>query len=89
MNIWNRIFFDLILFISIMVLPWWLSFFLSVYLFFIFNRYVELIFAGLLFDVLYSIEIDGFKTVWPFLLMLSIVLYISLTYLKKYLRSNV
>jgi len=54
MKISNRIFFDILLFISIAVFPWWVGTILAIWLFFVIIRYYELIFVGFLFDVLYG-----------------------------------
>jgi len=49
-----RFFFDIIFFISIMLFPWWLSFSFGVALSFYFKNFYELVFAGIIFDLLFG-----------------------------------
>ncbi len=81
MNIWNRTSSDIILFVLAVVLPWWASSFLAVYLFFLIDYYYEIIFLGLIFDILYGTD-------RPIIFITAVLLYIVLSYSKKYLRSH-
>ena len=69
------------LYVSAVTFPWWVTFALAFCLFAIFDRYYELIFLGLLFDILYG---DRF-----IISIITILLYIVLNSFKKYIRSYV
>jgi hypothetical protein len=56
-----RIFFNIILFLSVFFLPWWISILLGLIFVFIFSEYYEIIVLGLLLDSLYS-ETGSFKS---------------------------
>lgn len=84
--IWNRIFCGIVLFIVAIVSPWWLGVTLALYFFFIFNSYYELIFLGLLFDILYGFRIGESMARRLTFFLASIFLFIVLSSFKKYLR---
>ncbi len=79
MNIYDRVSFAILLFIVALLLPWWLPFVAAIYLFFILDNYYEIIGLGLVFDILYG-------TGRMLFFVTSILLYIILRYIKKYLR---
>ncbi len=86
MNIWSRVFCNVILFIFVIISPWWLGASLSLYLFFLFDKYYELIFLGLLYDVLYGIPSGGSPVNRLTFFLSFIFLYIILNSFKRYLR---
>ena len=52
---YSRIIFDIVIFISIFVLPWWAIFSIAIVaLFFTTYNYIEIIFWGALLDALYG-----------------------------------
>lgn len=87
MNIYDRIFFDITLFLFVITSPWWLAVALALYLFFKLENYLEFILAGLLFDVLYGIRIEGHIIIsQSYGFLLSFVIFIILYIFKKHLR---
>lgn len=50
----QRIFLATIFFISVFLFPWWLSASFGVVLAFRFNKFFELVFGGLFFDIFYG-----------------------------------
>jgi hypothetical protein len=87
MKIWNRVFWDFVLFLSVIVMPGWLAVGLALSLFFAFNSYYEIVFFGLFLDMLYGIGIGTAKQYIPVLFVVASFLFVILTALKKHLRS--
>jgi len=52
-NITRRLIADLILLISVVLLPWWLSAPIAIIFLFVFDSYYEILIAGLIIDSLY------------------------------------
>jgi hypothetical protein len=50
----KRVFFDILLFLSVLLLPWWASLFLAILGLFIFNKFYEYLIFGVIVFVLYS-----------------------------------
>lgn len=74
MYILKRILFTIILFVAILITPWWVAFILSLAGFFYFNSYYEAIALGALFDILYGVSGNFFLGygVFGFTLMTSV-----------------
>ncbi len=52
----KRVFFDILLFLSIFILPWWVSAFVVFVGIFVFEQFYEFIAGGILMYVLYATE---------------------------------
>ncbi len=50
----KRAFFDIVLFLSVLFLPWWASLFLAILGLFVFNKFYEYLMFGVFVFVLYS-----------------------------------
>lgn len=50
----KRFLFDIILFLALVMLPWQISFLLALVFLFYFKNYIEIIFFGLFFDIIYG-----------------------------------
>jgi hypothetical protein len=82
----KRITCDIALFISIFLLPWWLSISFATVLLFYFDSYIEAVIAALLLDLLYGAPLPvlfGFR----FVFTISVgILFLAMEPLKKRLR---
>jgi hypothetical protein len=87
MKIWNRTFWDVVLFFSVIIMPGWLTVVASLCLFFAFDSYYEIIFIGLYLDILYGIGVGLSMRPIPVLFLSVSFLFVILTALKKHLRS--
>lgn len=72
----KRVIFDVILFISVFVLPWWVSALLLFVGIFIFNNFYEFIVFSVIVFSLYSIPSDRLITSPIFFSLTIIILYI-------------
>lgn len=82
----TRIFVDIVLVVSTLVLPWWASFVLAVYLLFKFQEYLEFVFWGTIMDTMYGVG-SGFSfTENNYFFIFSLILYIILSKLKQHIR---
>lgn len=72
----KRVIFDVILFISVFVLPWWVSALLLFVGIFIFNNFYEFIVSSVIVYSLYSIPSDRLITSPIFFSLTIIILYI-------------
>jgi len=79
----KRIFFDIILFISIFVFPWWVSLFFVFIGIFIFNNFYEFIGAGIIVFALYSFPDDRLISSPVFFSLLLIISYLVLQFIKS------
>ena len=78
---------DMLLFGSVLFLPWWVGAALALVFFFFFPSYIEMLLAALLADLLYAAPTEQF---WGFQLVLSlstIAVFVFCNILKRYLRS--
>ena len=87
MKSWNRLILDILLIISVIILPWWLSFIFSIYLLFLFNNYIEFIIWGGGIDILYGVRSGSGLVDGQFFFIASLILYIILSKFKKHIRS--
>ena len=55
-----RIFFDILLFLSVLLLPWWVTLSVAVLGMTLFSRFVEVIAVGFLLDLLFGIPLHLF-----------------------------
>ena len=79
----KRVLFDILLLISVLMLPWWLSVVLALGGIFVFKNFYEFIVAGVIMYSLYAIPGTGFLSspFWfPFLIG---VLYIAIQIIKR------
>jgi hypothetical protein len=84
----NRLIADFLIFISVIVLPWWATVVFSFLAFFVFSNYFELIIFGFIFDVLYGFAGSKIIVFPPNFFVSSVILYIILTKVKEYTRLN-
>lgn len=89
MSILSRFSGNIVLFISAIIFPWWLAVALSIYLFFKFDNYIELIILGLIFDILYGVDTSDTITGLPVLSVIGLSLFIILSIFKKRMRTYV
>lgn len=78
---------DILLFGSVLFLPWWVGAALALVSFFFFPNYVEMLLAALLTDLLYAAPAERF---WGFQFVLSlsaVAVFVFCTILKRHLRS--
>ena len=79
----KRVFFDLLFFLSIFILPWWVMVLLAFIGIFIFKNFYEFILSSV---VMYSLYIIPSSKLSPFWFSLSIsIIYISIQSLKHYI----
>lgn len=82
----KRTFFNLFFLGVLLYAPWWVVFIVAVYGVFVFPWYVEILFAGLLFDILYgafSLPFFGLGIIGFFV---SLVLFFGTQKIKQNLR---
>ena len=79
----KRIIFDVVLFISVFVLPWWFSVFLLFIGIFIFNNFYEFIIASVIIYSLYAIPGNRIISSPIFFSSVLIILYIAIEYIKN------
>lgn len=56
----KRVIFDIILFLFLFILPWWVGFFMIFIGIFLFKNYIEFIVSGIIIYALYIIPGKGF-----------------------------
>jgi hypothetical protein len=79
----KRVIFDIVLFLSIFVLPWWASVFFVIIGIFIFDNFYEFIISGIIFFSLYRAPSD-IPISSPIIFSLSIsTIYIIIQYIKS------
>jgi len=79
----KRVIFDIILFVSLLILPWWVSVLLAITGIFIFNNFYEFIFSGVVVYSLFSLPSDRLIAS-PIFFSLSVVfLYIVVQIIKN------
>lgn len=79
----KRVVFDVVLFISVFVLPWWISVLLLFIGVFIFNNFYEFIIASVIIYSLYAISGDRIISSPIFFSSVLIILYITIEYIKN------
>jgi hypothetical protein len=73
----RRIFFDVLLFISVFFLPWWISLGLITVGIFIFDLYYESLIAAFIMDGLYSLFGVSFLSTFPMTVGVSALFLVS------------
>ncbi|OHA20195.1 MAG: hypothetical protein A2849_04065 [Candidatus Taylorbacteria bacterium RIFCSPHIGHO2_01_FULL_51_15] len=81
-----RIIVDLLLVLSALFLPWWLTIFCACVLFFVFERFYELFLVALFMDLLYGVPTEMFAGSEFILSILGVCLYFLLAFAKKRMR---
>lgn len=83
MSYMKRVIFDIILFLSLFVLPWWISLFLVIIGIFIFDNFYEFIVSGIIFFSLYRAGNERLISS-PIIFSLSLIIfYIVIQYIKS------
>ena len=82
----KRVIFNVLLFLSIVVCPWWVSVVLGIFTLYYFKFFNEIILYGLLMDILYG-KLSVVFSLWDYRFTLFFaVLLLSSFYLKKGLK---
>jgi len=81
----KRIYFDILLFISIFIFPWWVSFLFLIIGIFLFDNFYEFIIASLIIFIIYSPNDERLISSPLFFSSTIIVLY----FIVQYIRSNI
>ncbi|HEY5588512.1 MAG TPA: hypothetical protein VIK86_06105 [Candidatus Paceibacterota bacterium] len=79
----KRVIFDIILFISIFVLPWWVSVLLMLAGMFIFNNFYEFLVASVIIYSLFATKGDRIISSSVYFPLIIIVCYISIQVIKN------
>ncbi|MFA5773337.1 MAG: hypothetical protein WC908_01525 [Candidatus Paceibacterota bacterium] len=79
----KRVIFDIVLFLSVFIFPWWVSIFLLFIGIFIFNNFYEFIVASVIIYSLYTIPGDRIISSPIFFSSVLITLYIAIEYIKN------
>jgi hypothetical protein len=79
----KRVIFDIILFISVFIFPWWISFLFLLIGIFAFKNFYEFIIADVIIYSLYSIPGDRLITSPIFFSLVIIILYITIQIIKN------
>jgi len=81
----QRIIFDVLLFIFIFLLPWWVVLILSIIGLFLFKNYYEFLFFSIIIYVLYSIPEYTFLNNSVYVYLGIIVFYLLVQYLRRHI----
>ena len=82
----KRIFLDIFLLGAIFYAPWWLVVVIAIFGVFYFHSYYEVLFAGMLMDILYSASSGGFSFWGACGFLTSVVLFVVIERIKCELR---
>ena len=77
---------DLLLILSVFLLPWWLTLLFACLFFFVFDRFVELFALALLIDLLYGYQTPHFGNSAFMLSLLAVPLYALLSVVRHRMR---
>ncbi|MDO8564724.1 MAG: hypothetical protein Q7R88_01890 [bacterium] len=83
----QRIIADILMLVSLLLLPAWVTVCAAVVLFFYFQNYYEILLVGLLLDLFYALPVEplfGFQYVYS---IIGVVLFIGLSVIKDRLRT--
>lgn len=81
----KRVIFDIILILSVFIMPWWVSALLALGGIFVFKQFYEFIIAGIIMYSLYAIP-EGNRMSSPFWFSLSIsLIYIIVQFSKRHI----
>lgn len=81
-----RITVDILLFLSALFLPWWLVLLCASGLFFLFDRFYELLAVALLMDLLHGTSLERFSEFQFVLSAAAVVLFLLLAFVKRRMR---
>jgi hypothetical protein len=81
----KRLLVDLLLFISIFVVPWWLLVLFFLVAFFYFSLYVEFVVFSLLYFEIYGIDSPRIFGIHISIVIIALVIFIALEILSDYL----
>jgi hypothetical protein len=81
----KRFIFDLILFISVFVFPWWISLLGVIVGIFIFDDFYEYIVAGFIIFALYSVGGERFISSPIYFSLIIIISYAIIQFIKSYI----
>ena len=79
----KRVIFDIILFISVFIFPWWISALMLLIGIFIFNNFYEFIVASVINFSLYSIGDDRIISSVVYFPLIIITIYIIIQFIKS------
>lgn len=82
----KRIVFDFFLICAIFYLPWWLVAVIAVFGIFYFHSYYEVLVAGILLDILYSVSGNEFSVFSVLGFLTAIILFVAIERIKCELR---
>ena len=85
-NIIARAVTDAGLLLAVFFLPWWTALLFALVPFFAFKRFIELVLAAFLMDLLYGIRLPRFGGFEFMLSLLAILLYVAGSFLKRRMR---
>lgn len=83
---WLRVVLDILLFLSLILLPWWLTTLIVVALLFYFPKFYEAIFAGFFMDAVFATSTSTLADFQFFFTTLYILLFIIFEVLKPHIR---
>jgi len=81
----KRIFLGIALLLSILYFPWWITLLVSLIGFLAYPSYPEALFAGLAFDMLYSMPVPGLWGFRSFGALAALILFFLMPWLKRYI----
>ena len=82
----KRIIFDILLLLSIFLMPFYFTLIFSIFLLFYFRHFYEFLIVFFLIDLLYGIEMNKFANIQIVSLLLAVVIYFLSEILKTKLR---
>jgi len=80
-----RIVLDILFFLSVLILPWWISGLFALFLIFYMKSFYEAVLAGFMLDTLYGTPTQAFFGLQFILTVSSLALVIAVSNLKKIL----
>jgi hypothetical protein len=78
-----RVVFDIVLFLSLFIVPWWLSLSVALVGVFFFSRFYEIIIAGVVVDILYGVPQASFFGFQYISSIVTVLFFIGGEYIKK------
>jgi len=81
----KRLIFDILLFLFIFLLPWWVVLILSIIGLFVFTSFYEFIVSSIIIYVLYSVPLDTFLNKSIFVYAGIITFYLIIEYLRSHI----
>lgn len=85
----GRFVFDIILLLSVFILPWWFFVIMAVIGGFVFPFFAEMIVIGLVVDILYHVPVDFFFLTDLIYFFVGLALFLVIEAIKKKTRVNV